>query len=160
MASLERRLADTESALLASLLALQDQNGFLLVDHYVGRNLALSSKQERSKADKQDEWERFPLRTRGEMHAWLHAQPSYDEDDMRGAVPPLPPLRRAKKQMNGNAAISLISTANDRELRVTSESTSTSQPTIQEQLKRCDPPTVPNNVRNSWCLAPWYDSYF
>ena len=156
MTSLERRLTDTEMALSAALLALQDHAGLAPLEQHLNRNITLSPRRERSKAEKQDEWKRFPLRNSDQLTVWLQAQSQSDAMHVVEGSNRPQSVKRSRSRADGNAAIPPISFAGERQPLVMTEFACDSRPPVQEQLKQCNAPKVPNSPQSPW----WYDNYF
>ena len=78
----EERLAETEAALLAALSLVVDR-GLLPHLELAGHLRTSDSGATRpSKAERTQEWEKFPLRTREELMGWYHVR-SQSFDEMR-----------------------------------------------------------------------------
>jgi hypothetical protein len=156
--ALEKRLADTEAALSAALVVLQNQEVTRLDDVQLsGASQALD--RQRSKAEKLEEWKRLPLRTTEQLMTWLQAQhadnagpgkllsrpndPAFDDDEARRT------FKAAESRPDSNAHPS-------REIP-----TNTSMPvSVIDQLKDCEMPIAPNVPRSPTDLARWRENYF
>lgn len=161
--TLEKRLQDTEAALYATLLALEDQRNVTS-----GDLSSLKTPRELSKADRQDEWKHLPVLTVEQLTAWFqhkHQQAVPPEPELPHIPFPGSAILQAEGlqipediQMDGPASVTpglnntCSPTGSDSTLPVSSKS-------VIEQLKGIDPPRAPNTSTSQASAAVWHN-YF
>ncbi|KAF2025866.1 alpha/beta-hydrolase [Setomelanomma holmii] len=164
MASLENRLQDTEAALYDALRALQSQSrqepSPLQLDL---RNL-VAPKVQLSKAEKQKEWEQYPLRTNEELSAWF-AQ--YHGENTTTSEP-LGNVRWSTKQTQDGVEVDLDMISRSAVRGMSSTTTghrdTRTQPVALEdaltQLQNCRQPPAPNVLPPTITSTTWVENYF
>jgi hypothetical protein len=154
--ALEKRLADTEAALSATLIALQTQDTTRLTGSRLSGAISQASQPQRSKAEKLEDWKRLPLQTDEQLAAWLqarHPDSAAPEAPQSGPSEPIlgyqahRTLRTSERRPEGMA----------HPHRETLGITSTSASAI-EQLRDCDMPIIPNVPRDPY--VQWRENYF
>jgi hypothetical protein len=137
MTSLENRLQETEAALLAAVNALQGRGGVDAIDFCAADEV---SKVQRSKAEKQKEWKRLPLRTVEDLVAW-----SVEKQQQATIAHDTTPPEHPRSDQNRNIVPSV-----------------TSKPTadVVEHLKSCRRPTIPNASYTPPTSTAWLENYF
>jgi hypothetical protein len=137
MTSLENRLQETEVALLAAVNALQDRGGVDAIDFCAVNEV---SKVQHSKAEKQKEWKRLPLRTGEDLVAWS-VEKQQQATIAHDATPPEYP--RSDQHRNIVPSVSSKPTAD-----------------VVEHLKSCRRPTIPNASCTPTTSTAWLENYF
>lgn len=161
MTSLEDRLQETEKALYATLRALQAHSGGLSVPELLDGHIPTVPMPQRSKAEKQSEWKRQPLRTTDDFVAWT------DEQHLRFGAPSNAKYDAARLEKHVDeryhaetpATLSTIA-FHDEHLPARTHPLSTPSEAVIEQLRLCRPPTVPNDPMVTTYSGAWYDTYF
>ena len=156
--ALEKRLADTEAALSATLTVVQNQDLILLNDARLSDPSSHAPKRQGSKAEKLEEWKRLPLQTTEQLTAWLQAQ-------CREAAPEVIPSRHSNSVPDNDGARKTCRTAEGRPNNGAHASRQipgdTSPPlSVLQQLKDCEMPIAPNMQRAPTDLARWHENYF
>jgi hypothetical protein len=149
IAALEMRLAETETALSTSLIALQELDGLQLLGHDLrGRS---TSTRQRSKAEKVEEWRQLPLQTSEQLKAWLHAQHHIGGSSSRVISTPDPnrPTLRIERSWTNPPVPSTV----ERGVHSTPGS-------AIQQLRFCNPPVTPNVPQEIFGSVRWQDNYF
>lgn len=167
MTSLETRLAETETALSATMVVLQDSNSISAVNSHLMGSSSASLGRARSKAEKQDEWKRLPLQTSEQLIAWLQTQRPCDTAPSKvGMLPPQnrPPFHSRKTWSinylrDGDTSVSPVSAGTQHALNLT-RSTSITPMSSQDRLKECAPPIVPNASNSPSYSSQWRENYF
>ncbi|KAL1801422.1 hypothetical protein ACET3X_001764 [Alternaria dauci] len=150
--ALEKRLADTEAALSAALIALQTQSAIRLTDGAISQ----ASQPQRSKAEKLEEWKRLSLHTDEQLVAWLQAR--HPDRVARATSQPNPSEPIFPYQAhNTSKATETRPDSNTRPIREAHGITATSASAI-EQLRECSMPAMPNAPRDS--STKWRENYF
>jgi hypothetical protein len=161
--TLEKRLQDTEAALYAALLALEDQRSIRS-----GDLSSLKMPRELSKVDRQDEWKHLPLQTSEQLSAWFqhkHQQAVPPEPELPhipfpGAAISQPEGSQGPEDLQIDVPVSATPglgttcspSGSDSTLPVSSKS-------VTEQLKGIDPPRAPNTSTPQARSALWHN-YF
>jgi hypothetical protein len=154
--SLENRLVETEAALSAALLVIHDQSCLHLVDRQLREGAVMPPAKDRSKAGKQDEWKGQPLRSGGELMAWLRLK-------HRGALP-----TEAERLRPPTAAPSSVQKTSLEQGHIASRTAISMEPSAVTaistesaiaKLKTCSPPSAPNLCRGRYATR-WRDNYF
>lgn len=161
--NLEKRLRDTESALYATMLALDER------DSVKASNFGLlKMPRELSKTERQDDWRRLPLQTPEQLSTWF-------QEKQQQAVPPEPELPHIPfpgvptlQPIEPHAgedprmALPVSRTPGSDTLHSPSypESTSsTLSKTVTEQLRGIEPPQAPNTSALPSKSTSWHN-YF
>jgi hypothetical protein len=160
MTSLEDRLQDTEIALYTALRALQAQGGSVSVSELLNEHIPTASMPQCSKAEKQREWKRQPLWTSEDFVMWC--------EDQHQRFQTLPSTRleapfRGDKVEQTSAETSAVPTTSgmqDEHLSARAHPLSMPSEAVIQQLRHCQPPTVPNGTMAATHLGAWYDNYF
>ncbi|KAH7083353.1 Alpha/Beta hydrolase protein [Paraphoma chrysanthemicola] len=160
MISLEHRLRDTENALYASLRALQQQGNQTLSSLEAAIEDSPVVQIPRSKAEKQREWEQFPLQTGEDLATWFeHLEQHRDGSRTNDAIStesrrPGPPSWDLLQDTKASApsrenAFSATPTFSDPQ----------SCEHVIELLRSCKQPTAPN-ISLAISSNGWRDNYF
>jgi hypothetical protein len=154
--ALEQRLADTEAALSATLLALRTRDPIPLTDGHLSGATLQDSQPQRSKAEKLEEWKRLPLQTTEQLAGWLEARhpdsAAPEASQSRPSEPTLTyqahdTLRTMERQPDTNA----------HPFREPHGSTPRPASAV-ERLRNCNMPTIPNVPQES--STHWRENYF
>jgi hypothetical protein len=135
--ALEERLAATETALFASLMAIRSQAAEDLIANHLPSTMFDTPSRQRSKAERLADWRRLPLQTRDQLMVWLRAQ---EDENLAAAAAP---------QIDDSRSIP------DNQVR-----TAVPSKTILELLATCSEPTVPNSLGCSPGSRQWTENYF
>ncbi|KAH7092916.1 Alpha/Beta hydrolase protein [Paraphoma chrysanthemicola] len=160
MISLENRLRHTENALYASLGALQQQGTQSLTSLEAAIEDPPVLQIPRSKAEKQREWEQFPLRTGEDLATWFEQMEQHRDrsrtndaistESRRTGPPSWDSLKGTKALAPGREhAFAATSTFSDPQ----------SCEHVIELLRSCKQPTAPNILLASSSNG-WRDNYF
>ncbi|KAI4925354.1 hypothetical protein J4E85_007233 [Alternaria conjuncta] len=157
--ALEKRLADTEAALSATLTVVQNQDLILLNDVRLPDPSLHAPKRQGSKAEKLEEWKRLPLQTTEQLTAWLQAQ------CRETAAPEVFPPRHSNIVPDNDGARKTSRTAEGRPNSGAHASRQipgdTSPPvSVLQQLEDCEMPIAPNMQRAPTDPARWHENYF
>jgi hypothetical protein len=149
--ALEKRLAETETALYASLIALQELNGKQLLDC----NLPSTSTptRPRSKAEKLEDWKRLPLQNSEQLNAWLQAQQQFSVPSTR--VTSVSGPGRTKRRIERS-----VPPAGEQHVHSTPADASVSIVAVMQQLKSCSPAVIVNSSQESLRSGRWQANYF
>ncbi|XPS92385.1 hypothetical protein M3J09_001780 [Ascochyta lentis] len=161
--SLEKRLRETESALYAAMLALEEQ------DSIKASNLGLlKAPRELSKTERQENWKRLPLHTPEQLAIWFlekqqQAVPS-EPDLPHIPFPGVPSLQDVASSTGEDPrmALPLPHTPNTESIHSPAYPDSTSSTlskSITEQLRGMEPPQVPNTSALPFKSTIWHN-YF
>lgn len=162
MISLENRLQDTEVALYTALRTLHDLSGTPSMRLHADDISIASSRAQRSKADKQNDWKRQPLQTSEDLLAWYRdahrhgANPQYASHDTASTME-----RSLETQLAAESSL----TYPRPNPRGTSPSVH-SQPSHFDtgaalgKLRDCRAPTAPNASRSAASSTTWLANYF
>jgi len=161
MTSLETRLRNTETALYALLCTLQAQGGTVSIPPLLDAEVPTSRRPQRSKAEKQSDWKRLPLRTSEDLGAWFDEQHRRfrSSSDIRQDVAP----SRDRKFVPFSADTSLnvsASKVQDGGIPAHAQQRLVPSDAVMVQLRNCRPPTVPNGTATAATPATWADNYF
>lgn len=161
--SLEKRLRETESALYATMLALDEH------DKIKASNLGLlKASRELSKNERQDDWKRLPLQTPDQLASWFkekqqQAVPS--EPDLPhisfSRAPTLQPVDSSSGE-DPRMALPLPHTPgtdNTHSPLYPEPTSSTLSKSVSEQLRGIDPPQAPNTSALPFKTTGWHN-YF
>jgi len=154
MSALEKRLADTEVALAATLNALQHQAAMQLVDRHLMDATAKPSQPRESKAEKLEEWKRLPLRNYEQLAAWHQARDRETVTSER-----LHP-EHARPVFNLDIQGSFAMHTAASQGRQTHVESPTSTTAALEQLRCCNAPMVPNARKSLSDSGRWRENYF
>jgi hypothetical protein len=123
--------------MLAAVNALQGRGGVDAIDFCAADEV---SKVQRSKAEKQKEWKRLPLRTVEDLVAWS-VEKQQQATIAHDAAPPEHPQNNQHRNV---------------------EPSVTSKPTVDvvEHLKSCRRPTIPNASYTPTTSTAWLENYF
>lgn len=157
--ALERRLAETEAALSATLTVVQNQDVVRLNNVLLSDASSQAPKRQLSKAEKLEEWKRLPLQTTEQLTAWLQAQ------CRNNAAPEVPPSRQSESVPVYDRARKTSRAGEGRPNSCAYASQQipgdTSPPvSVLQQLKDCDMPIAPNIQRASTDPSRWRENYF
>jgi hypothetical protein len=143
------RLAETETALSASLIALQELDGVQLLGYDLkGRS---TSTRQRSKAEKVEEWKQLPLQTSEQLKAWLHAQHHVGGSSSRVISNPDPD--RTTLRIDHSLTTPSVPSTVERDVHSAPGS-------AMQQLRFCNPPIIPNVPQEILGSVRWQDNYF
>lgn len=161
--SLERRLRETESALYAAMLAL-DEHEIIKA----GNLGLLKAPRELSKTERQDDWKRLPLQTPEQLASWF-------VEKQQQAVPSEPDLPHIPfpgvPTLQSVDSVSIEGPRMARPLPHTPGTDATHSPihpestpsnlpnSMPEQLRGIDPPQAPNTSASPFKSAGWHN-YF
>jgi hypothetical protein len=160
MTSLENRLRDTEAALLSALRVLQDSGGTPSVQLHADDISKASSRAQRSKADKQNDWTRYPLQTSEDLLAWFRdASQSGANADNMGHDPAVGHERSSEPQLAVQSS-STYPTPNPQDRAPSARPMYSNVGAALEKLRHCKAPTAPNVSRSAAISAAWLDNYF
>ncbi|EMD93363.1 hypothetical protein COCHEDRAFT_1170973 [Bipolaris maydis C5] len=135
--ALEERLAATETALSATLIAIRNSAAEHNIDAHLKGVDSNSSLRQRSKAEKMEDWKRLPLQTRDQLMVWLQAQ-----------------------ENEGLAATTAPQTNYDEPTPELQIHPTALPRTVLEHLETCNQPTVPNRLDCSPDSRRWTENYF
>jgi hypothetical protein len=154
IAALEKRLAETETALYANLIALQELNGKQLPDRDLAG--ATISTRHRSKAERLEEWKRLPLQTGKQLDAWLQAQQQFDTPFTSIA---LDSGHERTKRIERSVPTPSVPGTGVRSIQ-NAHDESTLTVAAMQQLRLCSPPVIPNTSLEMLDSGRWQDNYF
>jgi hypothetical protein len=161
--SLEKRLQETESALYAAMLALDEH------ENVKASNLGLlKAPRELSKTERQDDWKRLPLQTPEQLALWFQdkqeqaipSEPELPHIPFPGA-PTLQPIDPSGIE-DARMALPLPhtpSTDHARSPPCPESISSTLSKSVNEQLRGIDPPQAPNTSALPFKTTGWHN-YF
>ena len=157
--ALEKRLADTEAALSATLTVVQNQDLIRLNDVRLSDPSSHAPKRQGSKAEKLEEWKRLPLQTTEQLTAWLQAQ------CRETAAPEVFPPRHSNSVPHNVGARKTTRTAEGRPnsgAHASRQLPGNTSPLVSvlQQLKDCEMPIAPNMQRAPTDPARWHENYF
>ncbi|XP_014560968.1 hypothetical protein COCVIDRAFT_87705 [Bipolaris victoriae FI3] len=135
--ALEERLAATETALSATLIATRNSAAEHNIDAHLNSAGSNSPLRQRSKAEKMEDWKHLPLQTRDQLMAWLQAQ----EDEGLAAT------TASRTECNEST----------HELEIHAAAPPRA---VLEQLETCNQPIVPNALDGSPDSRQWIENYF
>lgn len=170
MRALEERLAETETALGATLLALKDQAAQQSIGYHLPSELSHPPAPRRSKVEKLEEWKRLPLQTSEHLMAWLGAQnhqnatlTTFPTDGSRWVSEPQ--THTASGAMNSRTlfdspTLPFAEAGAAHRARSTAEDRSRSTAMVMELLETCDQPAVPNTSEFLPDYMQWRENYF
>ena len=161
--SLERRLRETESALYAAMLALEEQ------DSIKSSNMGcLNTSRELSKSERQDDWKRLPIQTPEQLAIWFqekqqHAVPT-ELEMPHIPFPGVPILRPVDSNIDSDPRMALplsyVSSKDNTHSPTYPESiSSTLSKSVAEHLRGIEPPRAPNTSTSSSKSTNW-QNYF
>ena len=161
--NLEKRLRETESALYATMLALNEQ------DDIKASNIGLlRAPRERSKTERQDDWKRLPLQTPEQLAVWFQEkqqQAAPPEPELPHVpFPGVPVLRPVDSSMREDPRMALPlphtpGTDNTQSPAYTESPMSTLSKSVTEQLRGLDAPQAPNTSTTPFKSTSWHN-YF
>jgi len=154
--ALEKRLADTEAALSASLIALQTQNVTRLTDGHLSVAISQASQPQRSKAEKLEEWKRLPLQTDEQLAAWLQAR--HPDSAAQAASQSKSSESILTYQAHDTLKAPETRPDNNAHPFPKAHGTTATSASPIEQLRDCSKPTMPNVPRDS--STQWRENYF
>lgn len=170
MRALEERLAETETALAATLVTLKDQAARQSLDYHLSSALSHPPAPQRSKVEKLEEWKRLPLQTYEQLMAWLGAQdhvnatlPTSPTDGSRCLSEPQ--IYTASGAMDsltlfGSPSLPFVQAGAAHRARSAIGDRSTTTAMVMELLETCDQPKVPNASQHFPDYMQWRDNYF
>jgi len=157
--ALEKRLADTEAALSATLNVLHHEDSIQLSDVRLSETSSYAPKRQGSKAEKLEEWKRLPLQTTEQLTAWLQAQcrdTAASEVLSSRYSKPVPDHGGARKTCRAVEGRPNSGAHASRQIPG-----DTSPPvSVLQQLKDCEMPIAPNMQRAPTDPARWQENYF
>lgn len=163
--SLEKRLRETESALYATMLALDEHNSIK------AGNLSLfKAPRELSKTERQDDWKRLPLQTPEQLAIWFKEKQQQAVPSEPGLshipFPGVPTLQATASNSTENPRMALPFSRmpgtdnNNIHSPVHAESaSSTLSRSVTERLRGIDPPQAPNTSALPSKSTSWHN-YF
>jgi hypothetical protein len=150
MTSLENRLQETEAALLAAMNALRDRGGIGAIEVPVDGGEKTSC----SKAEKQQRWKRWPLRSGEDLVAWCVEK---EQQDVRAR----PEEPRSYQHRDGETSIThAVSDAGALDSSAHDHHFYASLGDVVEQLRSCKRPTAPNVSNSPTVSTAWLNNYF
>lgn len=161
--NLEKRLRDTESALYATMLALDDRDSMKASDFGL-----LKAPRELSKTERQDDWKRLPLQTPEQLNTWFQEkkhQAVLPEPELPHIPFPGVPTLQAVESNGGEdprMALPLPQTPGSDALHSPSYPESASSnlsKSVSDQLRGIDPPQAPNTSALPFKSTSWHN-YF
>ncbi|KAF2621567.1 hypothetical protein BU25DRAFT_233942 [Macroventuria anomochaeta] len=161
--SLERRLRETESALYATMLALDEH------DNIKASNIGLlKAPRELSKAERQDDWKRLPLQTPEQLAIWFQekqqqAVPS-EPDLPHIPFPGVPNLQPVESQSGEGPRMALPmphtpGTDNTHSPVYSESASSILSKSMTEQLRGIETPQAPSTSAIPFKSTSWHN-YF
>lgn len=163
ISNLEKRLRETESALYATLLALNEH------DNIKASSIGLlKSPRELSKTERQDDWRRLPLQTPEQLAVWFEEkqqQAVWPEPELPHIpFPDVPTLQPVDSNVREDLRMALPlphtpGTDNTQSPAYTDSPTSTLSKSVTEQLRGIDPPQAPNTSAVTFKSPSWHN-YF
>lgn len=161
--SLERRLRETESALYAAMLALEEQ------DSIKSSNMGcLKTSRELSKTERQDDWKRLPLQTPEQLAIWFqekkqHAVPTEPElphIPFPGVPTPQPVNSNTDSDQRMALPLPYVHSMDNIHSPSYPESiSSTLSKSVAGHLRGIEPPQAPNTSTLPYKSANWHN-YF
>jgi hypothetical protein len=160
MTSLENRLQDTETALYATLCALETQGnvGSWPLDNTNG-GCEMIIKPQRSKLEKQNEWKQQPLQKNEDIIAWFEERRAAHN---RLKVPALSQNLAEEQPSDAEPSTTFLvpSSKGEPARRHAHQPPNPPQLDIEERLRSCRQPTVPNGSSLIASSTSWLSRYF
>jgi hypothetical protein len=151
-------LQETEAALYAALLAIEDQRSIRFSDLS-----SLKASRELSKGERQDEWKHLPLLTNEQLATWFQhkhqqavpSEPELPHIPFPGAAISQPENTQAAEDSQRDLSASTTPGLNTYSPTRSDSTSPVSRMSVTEQLKGIEPPHAPNTSTSPATSALW-----